>query len=76
MDKNDVSNFPESSPNHTGSTEPVTLLSAGNESGYYTVEEYNGVNIVTYIDYATRMSSTRQKNIILKSRKPKLPRWI
>ena len=24
----------------------------------------------------TRMSSTRQKNIILKSRKPKLPRWI
>lgn len=53
MDENDVSNFPESSPNHTVSTEPVTLLSAGNESGYYTVEEYNGVNIVTYIDYAT-----------------------
>ena len=26
--------------------------------------------------YSTRMSSTRQKNIILKSRKPKLPRWI
>lgn len=24
--------------------------------------------------YSTRMSSTRQKNIILKSRKPKLPR--
>ena len=33
MDENDVSNFPESSPNHTVSTEPVTLLSAGNESG-------------------------------------------
>ena len=31
---------------------------------------------VEFLTYATRMSSTRQKNIILKSRKPKLPRWI
>ena len=32
---------------------------------------------VNAIACITRMSSTRQKNIILKSRKPKLPRlWI
>ena len=58
----------------TYQVDQIRIVEPDDLSELSVVEGQDYVTLLTCTPYGTRMSSTRQKNIILKSRKPKLPR--